>query len=277
MVKISGTEPFTVANHPAPHFGQFSFDLDQDRQRADLHHNVLNEIFVMLGGDSGSKFPMHGTVCVQHPQNFANQRSTRVYLPAHRQWLEDSTLVIDLRIRVKTLDWPGCYSIHGNNDPHNSPAYLFSVIKDILTINPALKVKAETVFFFPLVHILPLSPPAWIKMAGTMNGGTLQSGFVSAYPTPFSIIGGLRREINMFSTIGTMRAYPVTLCKTPRADPGVHNIYFTECSGTYGSGWRSDIKWYMDNLWIGSLETFAGVGLMYNIALDGKGMIQYYL
>jgi hypothetical protein len=27
----------------------------------------------------------------------------------------------------------------------------------------------------------------------------------------------------------------------------------------------------MDNLWIGSLEHWAGVGLMYNIALDGTG------
>ncbi|KAK7028681.1 glycoside hydrolase superfamily [Favolaschia claudopus] len=49
------------------------------------------------------------------------------------------------------------------------------------------------------------------------------------------------------------------------------NIYFTECSGTYGSDWWSDIKWYMDNLWIGSLENFAEVGLMFNLALDGQG------
>jgi len=49
------------------------------------------------------------------------------------------------------------------------------------------------------------------------------------------------------------------------------NIYFTECSGTYGSDWWSDIKWYMDNLWVGSMTNFAGVGLMYNLALDGSG------
>jgi hypothetical protein len=28
----------------------------------------------------------------------------------------------------------------------------------------------------------------------------------------------------------------------------------------------------MDNLWIGSLENYAGVGLMFNIALDGQGL-----
>ncbi|KAJ7441554.1 hypothetical protein FB451DRAFT_982889, partial [Mycena latifolia] len=72
------------------------------------------------------------------------------------------------------------------------------------------------------------------------------------------------------------------------------NIYFTECSGTIGSDWWSDIKVtlsliyvhissltrapndsvrsrYMDNLWIGSLEHFAEVGLMFNLALDGNG------
>ncbi|KAG2008981.1 glycosyl hydrolase family 30 [Coprinopsis cinerea AmutBmut pab1-1] len=49
------------------------------------------------------------------------------------------------------------------------------------------------------------------------------------------------------------------------------DIYFTECTGTYGSDWWSDIKWYMDNLWIGSVERFSRTGLMWNIALDGAG------
>ncbi|KAH9476350.1 Endo-1,6-beta-D-glucanase [Psilocybe cubensis] len=48
-------------------------------------------------------------------------------------------------------------------------------------------------------------------------------------------------------------------------------IYFTECSGTIGSDWWSDIKWYIDNLWVGSLEHNARSGLMWNIALDGNG------
>ncbi|TEB21233.1 glycoside hydrolase [Coprinellus micaceus] len=54
-----------------------------------------------------------------------------------------------------------------------------------------------------------------------------------------------------------------------------HDIYFTECSGTYGSDWWSDIKWYMDNLWVGSVERFARTGLMWNIALDGSGNPKY--
>ncbi|KAF5370547.1 hypothetical protein D9757_010139 [Collybiopsis confluens] len=48
-------------------------------------------------------------------------------------------------------------------------------------------------------------------------------------------------------------------------------IYFTECSGTLGSDWWSDIKWYIDNLWVGALEHNARSGLMWNIALDGNG------
>ncbi|XP_006455887.1 hypothetical protein AGABI2DRAFT_188016 [Agaricus bisporus var. bisporus H97] len=48
-------------------------------------------------------------------------------------------------------------------------------------------------------------------------------------------------------------------------------IYFTECSGTFGSDWWSDIKWYMDNIAIGSIERSSHTGLMWNIALDGSG------
>ncbi|KAF9031585.1 glycoside hydrolase [Panaeolus papilionaceus] len=52
-------------------------------------------------------------------------------------------------------------------------------------------------------------------------------------------------------------------------------IYFTECSGTFGSDWWSDMKWYMDNLWIGSLEHNSQTGLMWNLALDGNGNPKY--
>ena len=48
-------------------------------------------------------------------------------------------------------------------------------------------------------------------------------------------------------------------------------IYFTECTGSYGSDWWSDIKWYMDNIMIGAPEHFAESGLMWNLALDGNG------
>ena len=48
-------------------------------------------------------------------------------------------------------------------------------------------------------------------------------------------------------------------------------IYFTECSGTLGSDWWSDIKWYLDTLYIGALEHDASTALMWNLALDSGG------
>ncbi|KAJ7871665.1 glucan endo-1,6-beta-glucosidase [Mycena olivaceomarginata] len=241
----------------------------------------------------------------------------------------------DFSAKVYSLDDSSGDTSFSKFNINNSPAYLFSVIKDILTINPALK-----------VHIVPWSPPGWMKTTGTMNGGTIQSGFVSAYPTyllkavqGFQNMGikiyavsvqnepensnptyptctmtpavegqigaALRTLLNNNGLSGVKLvgyehnwndagAYPVTLMQDDGGSyDGVafhcyagdvsnqnqfhnafpsKNIYFTECSGTYGSDWWSDIKWYMDNLWIGSLENYAGVGLMFNIALDGQGL-----
>ncbi|KAI0321320.1 glycoside hydrolase [Amylostereum chailletii] len=48
-------------------------------------------------------------------------------------------------------------------------------------------------------------------------------------------------------------------------------IYMTECSGEYGSDWWTDIKWYLDNIFIGSVEHNSHSGMMWNIALDGSG------
>ncbi|KAF8736341.1 hypothetical protein AX14_000454 [Amanita brunnescens Koide BX004] len=50
-------------------------------------------------------------------------------------------------------------------------------------------------------------------------------------------------------------------------------IYFTECSGTFGSDWWNDIKWYLDNIknLAGSITHNSRSGLMWNIALDGNG------
>ncbi|KAJ7151952.1 glycoside hydrolase family 30 protein [Mycena filopes] len=240
----------------------------------------------------------------------------------------------DFSAKVYSLDDVSGDTTFKNFNINNSPAYLFSVIKDILTINPALK-----------VHILPWSPPAWMKSTLTMNGGTIQPGFVSAYPTyllkavqgftnqgikiyAISVqnepqndnptyptctmtpaiegqIGAALRTLLNNNGLSTVKlvgyehnwdntaSYPVTLMQDDGGsydgvafhcyEPSVanqdsfhsafstKNIYLTECSGSYGSDWWTDIKWYMDNLWIGSLEHYAGVGLMYNLALDGNG------
>ncbi|KAL0952777.1 hypothetical protein HGRIS_007001 [Hohenbuehelia grisea] len=217
---------------------------------------------------------------------------------------------------------------------NRSPSYLFNVIKDIQSINNILR-----------VHIVPWSPPGWMKSSGTMNGGSLKSNVVTAYatylmkavqgfknkgipvyaisiqnepqnsnptyptctmtPSVEAQIGkALRTLLNnngMSSTkiIGfehnwsTASTYPVQLLQaggnafdgvafhcyagTVDQQDAFHSkfpdkeIYFTECSGTFGSDWWSDIKWYMDNLFIGSITHNAHSALMWNIALDGKG------
>jgi len=48
-------------------------------------------------------------------------------------------------------------------------------------------------------------------------------------------------------------------------------IYQTECTGQIGTDWWSDLKWYMDNLFIGAITDNAGTAAMWNLALDSNG------
>ncbi|KAE9396925.1 glycoside hydrolase family 30 protein [Gymnopus androsaceus JB14] len=217
---------------------------------------------------------------------------------------------------------------------NRTPSQVFSVLQDIVDINPQLK-----------IHILPWSPPAWMKNSNTMDGGSLDANLTTAYPT--YLLNAVKSYASMGFTVyavsiqnepensdttypsATMTAaveaqigtalrtlldnndlssvkiigyehnwndaagYPVSLMESaPDAFDGVafhcyegtvaeqaqfssqfpsKEIYFTECSGTIGSDWWSDIKWYMDNLWVGALEYGAMSGLMWNLALDGSG------
>ncbi|GJE98275.1 glycoside hydrolase family 30 protein [Phanerochaete sordida] len=217
---------------------------------------------------------------------------------------------------------------------NKAPSYVFSVLNDIKGINPYLK-----------VHLLPWSPPGWMKDSGTMNGGNFLTQYVSvyaqyllkslqgfqshgitayaigvqnepensnpSYPTAIvtatqeaQVATALRTLMNNNGFSGTRivgydhnwsdaGGYPVQIMQqAPNAFSGVafhcysgdvseqdtfHNafpskeIYFTECTGTYGSDWWSDIKWYMDNLYVGSVEHNSMAVLMWNLALDGNG------
>ncbi|CAK5278690.1 unnamed protein product [Mycena citricolor] len=217
----------------------------------------------------------------------------------------------------------------------NAPSHLFSTIQDIMTVNPALK-----------VHVVPWSPPAWMKKGGKMTGGTIQSQYIRIYPTYLlkAVQGFVSKGINIHaisvqnepqnnnptyptctmtpaiegrigSALRTLlnqnglssvklvgyehnwndaAAYPSTLihddndsydgvafhcyagdvknqAEFHKAHPN-KNIYFTECTGTVGSDFAGDLTWYMQNLWIGSLQNNASVGLMFNLALDGQGL-----
>ncbi|TFK47118.1 glycoside hydrolase family 30 protein [Heliocybe sulcata] len=217
---------------------------------------------------------------------------------------------------------------------NTAPSYLFSTIQDILSINTILK-----------IQIVPWSPPGWMKGSGTMNGGSLNTGYIdnyanyllkclqgfqskginvygisiqnepensdSTYPScnmPVSTeaaIGTALRTLmnnNGFSGVEIIgyehnwddaTGYPTQLMQQASgAFTGVSfhcyggsvsqqdsfhtqypskEIYFTECSGTIGSDWWSDIKWYMDNLAIGAITHHAKTAAMWNLALDSGG------
>ncbi|KAG0708400.1 glycoside hydrolase family 30 protein [Suillus ampliporus] len=215
-----------------------------------------------------------------------------------------------------------------------APSSVFSVLQDILSINDMAR-----------IHILPWSPPGWMKSGGTMNGGSLDIQYISimanyllksvqgfsnkgipiyaisiqnepensdsTYPscsmpvaTEAQIGLALRTLLNDngFSAVKIIgyehnwvdaANYPVQLMQQAEsAFDGVSfhcyqgtvneqasftsqypnkEVYFTECSGSLGSDWWSDIKWYMDNLFIGSISYGSSSGLMWNLALDGNG------
>ncbi|KAF9485722.1 glycoside hydrolase [Pholiota conissans] len=240
----------------------------------------------------------------------------------------------DFSASLYSLDDTNGDTSFSNFNINNVPASVFSVLKDIQSTNSLIK-----------IHLLPWSPPGWMKDSGTMNGGSLKSQYTSAYPTyllkavqafqskgfpvyAVSIqnepqnsnptyptctmsadvegqIGTSLRSLLNSNGLSSVKivgyehnwddasAYPVQLMNSyGSAFSGVafhcyagsvsnqdqfHNafpskgIYFTECAGTIGSDWWSDIKWYMDNLWIGSLEHNSQSGLMWNIAADGNG------
>ncbi|KAI3612797.1 glycoside hydrolase family 30 protein [Moniliophthora roreri] len=57
-----------------------------------------------------------------------------------------------------------------NFNVNRAPSYLFTVLKDIQSVNPLIK-----------VHVVPWSPPGWMKNSGTMKGGSLNSNQVQTY------------------------------------------------------------------------------------------------
>ncbi|EGN97618.1 glycoside hydrolase family 30 protein [Serpula lacrymans var. lacrymans S7.3] len=215
-----------------------------------------------------------------------------------------------------------------------APSYVFSTLTDILSINNRLS-----------VHILPWSPPGWMKSGSTMDGGTLDSQYVDTMANYLlkSLQGFQSKNIPVYAlsiqnepensnptypscsmpvaqeaAIGTaLRSlmnsngftstkligyehnwsdaanYPVQLMQQAGSSfDGVSfhcyegavsdmssftsqypskEVYLTECTGTIGSDWWSDIKWYMDNLFIVGPQYGASNGLMWNLALDGNG------
>ncbi|CAA7270553.1 unnamed protein product [Cyclocybe aegerita] len=240
----------------------------------------------------------------------------------------------DFSANAYSLDDTSGDTSFSNFNINRIPSYVFSVLRDIQSVNNLLK-----------FHLVPWSPPGWMKDSNSMNGGSLRSQYVSSYATyllksvqgfqslGFPIyainiqnepqhsnptyptctmtsaveaqIGVALRGLLTANGLGGVRVvgydhnwdnagtYAIQLmANSGNAFAGVafhcyggsvsnqntfHNaypskeIYFTECTGTLGSDWWSDIKWYMDNLWIGSIERFSKSGLMWNLASDPSG------
>ncbi|KAF9650955.1 glycoside hydrolase [Thelephora ganbajun] len=217
---------------------------------------------------------------------------------------------------------------------NNAPAYLFSTINDIQSVNPGIK-----------VHLLPWSPPSWMKTSNSMNGGEFIDSFTniyavyllkalqgfgdkgitayavgiqnepensdSTYPTcKFSStqeanVGRVLRSLMDSNGFGSTKIiayeqnwdnsgqHPIQVLQqaTPQfAGASFHcyagnvdqqsgfqsafpwkEVYLTECTGVFNTDWWSSIKWWMDNLYIGSVNNGAKAVLMWNIALDGNG------
>ncbi|KAI0769030.1 glycoside hydrolase [Trametes elegans] len=221
-----------------------------------------------------------------------------------------------------------------NFDIGKTPAVVFSVLNDIRSINSGIR-----------IHLLPWSPPGWMKDTGSMNGGNFLSKYTTTYanyllkalqaykakgikvyaigiqnepenynPTYPTCVMTAAQEADIAKALRTLMnnngfsgvkiigydhnwndasGHPIDLMNdgaSAFAGVGFHcyaggvaqqdafhaaypkkDIFFTECSGTYGSDWWSDIKWYMDNIFIGAIQHNAKTGLMWNLALDGNG------
>ncbi|KAL1660359.1 glycoside hydrolase family 30 protein [Schizophyllum commune] len=72
----------------------------------------------------------------------------------------------DFSANVWSFDEPDGDTALDHFDVNNAPAELFSVIQDILSVSPDIK-----------IHILPWSPPGWMKDSGTMKGGVLKNEY----------------------------------------------------------------------------------------------------
>ncbi|KZP16590.1 glycoside hydrolase family 30 protein [Athelia psychrophila] len=89
----------------------------------------------------------------------------------------------------------------------------------------------------------------------------------TAYPvTLMEAANGAFDSVSFHCYQGTVDEQGDFQAKYPDID-----IYQTECTGTIGTDWWSDIKWQMDNLMIGGPQYYAKTAAMWNLALDGSG------
>ncbi|KAF8517702.1 glycoside hydrolase superfamily [Hysterangium stoloniferum] len=224
----------------------------------------------------------------------------------------------------------------GSFSANNAPSYLWSVLSDIVSVNPILK-----------IFLLPWSPPYWMKTSNDMRGGSINPAHVTAfanylfksvqalqskghaiyaigiqnepknnnptYPTARvsawveAQIATQLRQVTLLDNDGGSQVkiigyehnwndaglYPKELMQMAgSAFAGVafhcyaggvrnqslfHNdfpskeVHFTECSGTLGTDWWSNVKVFILNRFIGGPENWSRSAMMWNYALDSNG------
>ncbi|GAW00393.1 glycoside hydrolase family 30 protein [Lentinula edodes] len=163
-----------------------------------------------------------------------------------------------------------------------APSYVFSVLQDIKSVNSSrvdedFWVHGWRVVIVQRSHLLrhiPLQIPTGLSDDTTYPSCTMsvaveaQIGMALRSMMNNNGFGAVKIIGFDHNCISLLRVSEQAAFQT--AFPN-KEIYFTECTGSLGSDWWSDIKWYMDNIFIGALSYGASTGLMWNLALDGNG------
>ncbi|KAJ3521100.1 hypothetical protein NMY22_g12449 [Coprinellus aureogranulatus] len=126
-----------------------------------------------------------------------------------------------------------------------APDYLFEVLRDILTVNPCepfcdfIKQTEITHGGAPVlrIHLLPWSPPAWMKDSGTAFGGSLQTQYIPIYAHY------LLKCLQDFQSMG-FTAYAISIQNEPMSESTTYpSVKFTpETEGQIGKALKALMK-----------------------------------
>jgi O-glycosyl hydrolase len=118
-----------------------------------------------------------------------------------------------------------------------APSYVMSVLKDIKSVNPYIK-----------VFLVPWSPPAWMKDSGTMKGGSLAGQYYSSYPTY------LLKSVQAVKNAG-FNVYAISI----QNEPENNNPTYPTCvySASQNAQIAGALKTLLNNNGLGSVKVLA--------------------
>jgi glucosylceramidase len=145
-----------------------------------------------------------------------------------------------------------------------------------------------------IVGITPQNEPLFTPAGspGALMSVAEETDFIKQYLGPELARAGLDTHIIIYDHNWDHPEYPLAVMSDPGARPfvtgtGFHcyaggfdaqtpvhdrfpdkGIWVTECSGTVGSEFATDLRWLMHNLFIGAVRTWAKGVLLWNLALD---------